>query len=82
MFILRIFQIRFECVKPGLHYQRFCNQSRNFVKVNSLKDLQEIVDGTDTVFNTKFPQTFLTNPPKLRIHLRKMFSVITETLIG
>jgi hypothetical protein len=29
----------------------------------------------------QFPQTFLTNPSKLRIYLRKIPTVITETLI-
>jgi hypothetical protein len=38
-------------------------------------------EGTDSVFNTEFPQTFLTNPSKLRIYLCKIPAVITETLI-
>ena len=40
-------------------------------------------EGTDSVFNTysQFPQTFLTNPSKLRIYLCKIRTVITEILI-
>ena len=30
---------------------------------------------------SQFPQTFLTNPSKLRIYMCKMPTVITETLI-
>jgi hypothetical protein len=44
----------------GLHYQSFCDHSRNFAY--------------------QFAQTFLTNPSKLRIYLRKIPTVITETL--
>ena len=35
---------------------------------------------TDLVFNTShFPQTFLTNPSKVRIYLCKIATVVTET---
>jgi hypothetical protein len=33
------------------------------------------------ISNPEFPQTFLTNPSKLRIYLCKIPAVITETLI-
>jgi hypothetical protein len=48
-----------------------------------LKDLQEMFEGTDFVFNilSQFHQTFLTNPLKLRIYPCKIPTVITETLI-
>ena len=35
----------------------------------------------DSVFNTEFPQTFLTNPSKLTIFRCRIPTVITETLI-
>ena len=50
-------------LKPGLHYQSFCDHSRNFASVNSkfsvnssrwfMKGLSEIFEGTDSVFNIK-----------------------------
>jgi hypothetical protein len=38
-------------------------------------------EGTDSLFNTESPQTFLRNPSKLGIYLCKIPTVITDTLI-
>ena len=40
-------------------------------------------EGTDTGYAivSQFPQTFLTNPSKLRIYLCEIPTVITETVI-
>jgi hypothetical protein len=60
--------------KAGLHYQSFCDHSRNFAWVNS----EGLLEGTDLVlFKTlsQYPQTFLTNPSNLTIYLCNFGSV-------
>ena len=47
-------------IKPGLHYQSFCDHSSNFAWVNE----GFVRMGTDSLL-THFPQTFLTNSSKL-----------------
>ena len=59
-------------------------ETGNRLKAVNAINVSVITVGTDLVFNidfSKFPQTFLTNPPKLRIYLCKIPTVITETLI-
>ena len=58
-----------------LHYQSFCDRSTNFAKVHST--FWRICKN----YLRELTQTFLTNPSKLRIHLCKIPTVITETLI-
>jgi hypothetical protein len=70
-------------LKPGLHYQSFCDHRRYFAKVNSKfwrickKVLRKL---SHCLTLSQYPQTFLTNPSKLRIYLCKIPTVITETL--
>jgi hypothetical protein len=61
-------------VKLDLHYQSFCDHCRNFASINSKfwriwkKCLREL---TQCLTLSQFPQTFLTNPSKLRIYHAK-----------
>ena len=71
-------------LKFGLHYQSFSDHSRNFAEINSTfckigkKCLREL---TQCLTLSQFPQTFLTNPSKLRTYLCKIPTTITKTLI-